>query len=271
MSKKELKLTAAQDAFVKGLSKEELVEFNKLSNEEKLEVLELQIGIDQDAINLDGKIELESVGYSADGAKILVLDGKGDKGFRGIKAGRKITAQFMGIDYIFSDEPKENWTPVKTADGRALKYRTEFARFRKTDGVEFGIFTAPMLRNALRTLITNSATPNLIDKDPVVTIEYHGLVSKEVAKKDFNFEMTQGSETHAVKVLKEKGALENLDAGIHNYLTSPIPMAKVDREDMTAEEAQALAYSNQIEANQIAAQRNKQIELGLNNAQVSMQ
>jgi len=265
MSKgKKLELTAEQKVYVDGLSKEELKDFNALTVEEQVELLEMNVGLDADVNFLQDKVEFEGVGYKVDGAMIFILDGKGTLGLRGIKAGRKITGQFLGIDYIFSDEHKENWTPVKTADGSATKYRSEYARFRRRDGVEYGIFTCPMMRNQLRTLLTNKATPNRAKVDPTVTLEYHGLVTKEVAKKDFNFEMTSGNETHAVRILKEKGALEDLSAGIHCYLTSPIPAAKINRDDLTSEEAEALAFERQVEANNRV--------IGSNNApQVAMQ
>jgi hypothetical protein len=255
MSKK-LTYTPAQEAYLKTLSKEELKDFNALDEEERLELLEMQIGLQDDVKKLEGKIDLENVGYKADGATIFMLDGDGDKGVRGIKAGSKIKAQFLGFSYIFSDEAIENWTSVKTADGMATKYRSEYARFRRTNGKEFGIFTCPMMRNALRTLLTNSATPNRVAKDPVVEIEYFGKVSKEVAKKDFNFEYTATGKAHAVRVLKEKGAVEDLSAGIHCYLTSPIPAGKLNRDDLTNEEAELMAYERQVESNKVIGNNN---------------
>lgn len=268
MTKKvELKLNAEQEIFVKGLNKEDRAEFDALENADKLEVLELQLSIDTDTKKLDGKIELESVGFKADGVNILVL---GNSGIRGITAGRKITAMFMGMSYIFSDKAIENWTEVLTADGTEKKWRSEYARFRKTDGVEFGIFTSPMLRMGLRTLLTNSATPNLVKVDPTVTIEYHGKITKEVAEKDFNFKMGTGSHTHAVVVKKERGAKELLDAGIHNYLVSPIPTSKVDLNDMTSSEREALSYNNQMRSNNEVGDRQAMLT-GNNSAQIAVQ
>jgi hypothetical protein len=257
-----LKFSKQQQSFIAGLKGEDLKEFNALEDADKIELLELQLGIDSDALSLDGKVELEKTGFKTDGINILVL---GAEGIRGLVAGRKVTAMFMGISYIFSDKSIENWTEVVTADGKEKKWRSEYARFRKTNGVEFGIFTCPMMRNALRTLVTNSSSPKLTAKDPIVTIEYFGKVSKDVASKDFDFVMTTGSETHAVIVRKEKGALENLNRGIHNYLVSPTPTSKVDTDDMTRGEMEALSYSNQVRANEEAGARQAQISNGLLN------
>lgn len=260
---KETKLVFSdvQKAFIAGLKGDDLKEFNALEDADKLELLELQVGIDEDAKDLEGKVILEKVGFKTDGINILVL---GAEGIRGLVSGRKVTAMFMGISYIFSDKEIENWTEVVTADGKEKKWRSEYARFRKTNGVEFGIFTCPMMRNALRTLLTNSSTPKLVENDPIVTIEYHGLVSKEVAAKDFDFVMNTGKNTHAVIVRKEKGAMENLNAGIHNYLVSPIPASKIDTDDMTRSEREFLSYNNQVKANEEAGLRQAQIASNVN-------
>lgn len=257
-----------QKAFISGLKGDDLKEFNELKNEDKLELLELQLGIDSDAIDLASKVELESLGFKTDGINILVLGGEG---IRGLVSGRKVTAMFMGISYIFSDKLIENWTEVITADGKEKKWRSEYARFRKTNGVEFGIFTCPMMRNALRTLLTNTVSANLVAKDPIVTIEYHGLVSKEIAAKDFDFVMNTGSNTHAVVVRKEKGAKENLDAGIHNYLVSPIPASKIDTDDMTRAEREQLAYNNQVKMNEEAGARQAQIASNVEGERLAVQ
>lgn len=250
---KVLKLTPAQEAFVKGLDKESKAEFDALDREEQMNILELQVGIVADVKKLDGTVKLAEVGYTDDGAKIISL-GKteGKSSLNSLRAGSKVIARFMGIDYIFSNDEKPNWERVTTADGKEVKWRSEFFRFKRENGTEFGIFSTAMLRNALRTLITNSSSPALVNIDPMVEIQYHGLVTPEVAKKDFGFVTNLEEEIHAVKVMKEKDALENLEAGIHNYLRSPIPAGKINRDDLTKEESELISYNNMKKANELA-------------------
>lgn len=257
---KDLKLTAEQQTFVDGLNKEEIEALNKLTDTDKVDFINLQMGLVTDVTTVtegENAVEFETTGYKVDNAPILI---PGGTGIVGLKAGSKIVAMFMGFDYIFSDEPKENWKEVKTRDGKETRFRSEYLRFRRTNGSEFGIFSTPMLKNNLRTLLTHSSASKLVSKDPVVEIEYHGKLKKEVLKKDFNFELRTGSEAHAFRVRKERGARENLEAGIHCLLSCPIPAAKSDRDDMTNEEAEMLSWENQNQANLIAGQKLAQLE-----------
>lgn len=218
------------DAVVKGFSKEDKADFDKLNAEEQQELVAEIIALEEDATTVGGSVETENaVIESMDDCRLHVAGGLL------LKKGRQIVAQYLGRQYLFSREKKENWEEVVALDGITKMFRSQIHRFRRTDGTEFGVFATPMMNNALRTVLTASSGAG-VGSDPVVKFIYDGKVEKAEAKEKYGFEMSTGNETHGWQIELEKNAQRRTGKGVMNPLNAPLPSGPSDT-GMTSEQA----------------------------------
>jgi hypothetical protein len=217
------------DAVVKGFSKEEKADFDKLNADEKNELVAEILALEEDTATIGDSVALEDAIHEENDCRIHIAGGAL------IKVGRVITAQYLGLQYTFSRAKKENWEEVLAMDGKTKMYRSKFHRFRRTDGVEFGVFATPMMNNALRTVLTASSGA-AVEGDPTVRLAYDGKVSKEVAGEKYGFKMDTGKETHAWNIQIEKSAKRGQGRGVLNPLNPPLPMGASDDQTLSSDE-----------------------------------
>ena len=168
-------------------------------------------------------------------------------GGMGLKAGNRITARFLGTEPMFSENLKENWKTI-TVKGKTFYINHHFM-FETLDGKEkFGIFASPMLTRTLSKVRTH-ASNKTVTKNPIVVIEYFGLVKKDELKANYNFTLVKGNEAHAFRVKVEDGVVvDGYASGVLNYLSNPIPSVK-KTEDVSSEEKMSDAWNRLEQAN----------------------
>jgi hypothetical protein len=248
-----MQLSAKQQSILDNMNPDEKEGFNKLTDSGKVELLETLEAIQADAEKFDSNedklaVELSEVsttgGSEHDEYPILKA------GDLGLKEGTKIVALFEGTVPMFTKTKKENWKSKKI-EGVVWYFNYHF-RFSRMDGKKFGIFASPMLK-ILKKTFTHSATPNVVEKNPEVKIEYFGLIeSIERLKEEFNFELQTGDKAHAFRVYLPKTArIERYAVDCVNYLKNPLPQAsqKSEAEDMDDVQKMELAFNKQQQLN----------------------
>lgn len=227
---------AQREEIVKGFTKEELKEFKTLEVKDQDALIVEIFAISNDATDLGGRVELANAIIEENDCRMHIA------GSLLVKKGRELVAQYLGLQFIFSKEAKENWDSVVAQDGETKMFRTRIHRFRRTDGTNFGIFATPMMNNAFRTLLT-ATSGGLVAADPVVKMIYQGKITKEVAAKEYNFKMSIGTETHGWLIDVEKTARREDGKGAQNLLNAPLPLGS-SKDDMTSDEVNMENFKN---------------------------
>lgn len=244
-----MNLTPKQTEILNGMNPDQKEKFDRMNDSEKAELLSTLETLASDkemilAATGDNAVEFEDVsvtgGDEKDECPILRTGGIG------LTEGTVLVCMFLGSVPMFSQEKKEYWMEKKIGDKKW--YFNLFFKFQTTDGKHFGIFQSPMLR-ILKKVYTHAATPQLVEKNPVVKIEYFGEIeSKERLKEEFNFELQKGDSAHAFRVQLSKGTkVDRYAIDCVNYLKSPIPSENTNKssKDMDELEKMKLAYERQ--------------------------
>lgn len=241
MTKKtKLTLTPEQQSVLDSFSAEEKKDFNAMESEDQLSILNEILAAQADTEKLSNEVETVDGIKTESGRKLAIAGGLV------IRKGLRHIAQFVGLEYVFSREKKENWEHVPTQDGKDKMYRSKAFIFRRTDGTEFGVFFTPMMGKALRNVLTNTSG-GAVATDPVVDFTYLGKISREDAEKDYDFKMDTGSETHAWDIKVEKNARRGTGKGYLNQLNAPLPIGGGDDEDLTQDEINMRNYRESSE------------------------
>lgn len=165
------------------------------------------------------------------------------------RKGAAFTAQFLGLRYLFSKNPKENWEEVISEDGSNTRYISSRLEFRQTDGKVVNLWPSTMLRNQLRNVLTRSSGSNL-ECDPIVSITYDGMVKPAVAKEAYDFETKK--DAHATTIRFDKATVRfGSGRGCLNPLNSPAI------ENLRE-------YDEDMEASQITANNFNELQAGIN-------
>lgn len=210
---KALVLSAGDAELIKGLSKEDLKEFNELSDAEKKGVLvALQM-------KKTGHKEVEVTKLKMD--EDQATDPMIAVNSLGFKAGDTIVARFMGTVPMFSKEEKENWK--KISYDNKIFFESSYFRFEREDGTTFGLYGYSGLA-MLHKVHTKANNPTL-KQNPMVSIKYIGLIEgKERLKAEFGITLTSGNSSHVFDLGIEKTAIvERYTKGVLNYLKAPFP------------------------------------------------
>lgn len=237
-------LTPAQTTIVANLSKDERKTYDGLRKEsDKLSFL---VTIELAGSLVPTDLDFESADQVEDQTPIIRF--ATEKHPEGLKAGSTIVGKLLGYMPIFSPEAKENWTQ-KMFDGKVF-YENGFFKFQKIDGSgTFGVYASASLWRLKK--IATKATNPLRYENPIVKIEYVGLVEgKDVLKDKYGIEITTGNSAHVCNILVGSGQkTENLMIkGIVNYLREPKPI--LASTDARADDAIANDnYAAQVAAN----------------------
>jgi hypothetical protein len=142
-----------------------------------------------------------------------------------LKAGSVIAGEFLGFVPMISMEPKKNWDKFKLPTGQIV-YMSGHYRFKNPrTGDEFGIYAYSNLWELQKVPTLATEAQGLRPaKNPLVKIEYIGLVEGTENLAKYGVETEDGDKSHIFRVSYEKGLKVNkYIKGCINMTRSPIP------------------------------------------------
>ena len=235
--KEELKAVLAR------LTPDELVRFNATSGTDKKELFLEAVDARKSALDAFGDTEFESAPDGEDDIHIFAVPTANNAG--DIKAGDVIVGELLGYMPMWSREKKKNWDKHDLPNG-VIFYSSGYYRFRnpKTN-VEFGIYSYSNLWELQKvpTLTTEGVLKPA--KNPLVRIEYVGLVEGAENLAKYGVETDEGDTSHIFAIGYEKGLKVNkFQKGCINMMRSPLPnLGSKDKESLNALTRMAMDYA----------------------------
>jgi hypothetical protein len=225
----ELGLEGAVASHYESLSKELKLDLVEMLQEDRAAtIVYLETGLSLASSTVDG-VEFEEATF--DSVEVPVY-GPGDAIFQ---KGMKTTLEFVGTVFTPTYEKIANWKTAKDAEGNTYYTNSQF-EFKTMDGKTIRVWRSPML-SILEKVATHTSAPTHVAKNPLVQIEYHGLIEgADEVKRITGITLESGDSMHNFTVNLEKGArVEKYIAGCINMLNSPLPIKKagqkLDRND----------------------------------------
>lgn len=218
-----LKLSPELEAVLKALATDDRTAYNALpSDEHRLQTLEFILEQQAMAATTIDDAEFEIVAADDGGEDIPVYA----SGKLGCAKGTIFKAiEFLGTMPMFSFEFKENWDREKAPNGKTF-YRNHYYLFKNPKtGKRFGLFKAPCLNKVLPKLPTMESAPSVVKVNPLINIEYVGMVEgRDVLADKYDLKITTGNQAHVHIVAVQRDVKwDRYRRGVVNYLRNPIP------------------------------------------------
>lgn len=204
------------------LTTDELARFNTIKEEDQEQYL-VSLKATKTALVDFADVEFESAPDGDAGYHIFSVPTANNAG--DLRVGSILVGELVGFVPMVSLEPKKNWDKCKLPNGTTV-YMSGHYRFQNPKTKEeFGIYSYSNLWELQKvpTLATEASALRPA-KNPLVRIEYVGLIegSENLAK--FGIQTDDGDKSHVFKVQYEKGLKVNkYIKGCINMTHSPLP------------------------------------------------
>lgn len=214
-----LVLTPAQQKILDGLNVDFRESYDALkSDAQKLNVLTLMVAEEENAeVATDPELMSAEALESVDDEIVMIRLGKME-----CPIGKKFRVRLLGTKTMKSKKKTQGWTEWKH-NGEVRFTQTYYVCEDVRTGMKIGFFRNSVLNKYLPKILTKASGKG-IEVDPILEIEYFGLLTDKARLENEFGIVTEFDKAHAVKVRLPKDIkIDIYGKAVVNYLESPRP------------------------------------------------